>query len=303
MRTSKVATVNARYPRLVVAALAALAVAATTAGCSSSLPSSVAAAPVESVVTGLWPLAVAAQAIGGDKVAVDDVVPAGDNPFTYPLDPARQRTVEAAGLAVEIGRGFQPAFEEAARHAPRTLALEQVLRPASPYVWLSPTMMERAVSAIADAMTSADPPAGPLFERNAAGFRAEIESLRIDYSSTLSVCPGTAVVAPDRALADLAGDLGLTETVVAASASAASVSGAARVLESANATALIRQPWVDDSGVERVGAAAGIRPTEFDTLAGVPAGPVTGSGDPYTQLMENDLNVLSRALGCNNNEQ
>jgi zinc transport system substrate-binding protein len=272
------------------------------AGCTSALPSSVADAPVLSVVTGLWPLAQAAQALGGDKVAVDDLVPPGSNPLTFRPDASAQRIIQSAGLVLEAGDGLQPGFEAAAQGAPKVLAVAHQLGAGSPYVWLDPATMERAVGAVTDAMAAADPQAAALFRRNATGLTAEVESVRIDYSSTLSTCPGNTMVTPDRAFSDMAAAYSLTNLIIGPQPSASTVSDAKSRIEAGSSVAVVTQPWVDNRGVQQVAAVTASKLTDLDTLAGTPLNP-PGGQNPYTQAMEQNLGRLSSALGCNNNEQ
>ncbi len=280
----------------------ALALLSLAAGCTSALPKTVSGAPVLSVVTGLWPLANLVQDIGGDKVAVDDPIPPGIDPLTYRPSAPVLRIVRSAGLVIDAGGGLQPGFEQAARGAQQSLSVATQLGAASPYVWLDPTMMEKAVTAVTDAMAAADPQAGPLFRRNAGGVGAALESLKIDYSTTLSSCPGDTMVTPDRAFTDMASEFGLTQLVVGPRPSPAVVSATTGRIQAGSSVALVSEPWVDNNGIRAVAAASSTKITALDTLAGTPTRPPSGH-DPYTQLMEQNLGHLSAALGCNNNEQ
>lgn len=272
------------------------------AGCSSALPKSVSAAPVLSVVTGLWPLAQAATEIGGDKVAVDLIVPPGTNPLTFQPDQAAGNVVRSAGLVVLAGGGLQPALADSAQGAAHVLQLTDAVHTPDPYVWLDPATMERTVQAIGDAMASANPAAASLYQRNAAGFRSEITSLDIDYSSTLTTCPGNTMVTPDGAFGGMASHYGLTDLVVPAGSSTATVQSSAARLQGNRAGAAFSQPWVDNAGVQAASSAAGARLHPVDTLAG---SPTTGTAAQNTYLvrMEQVLGVISGALGCSSAEQ
>jgi zinc transport system substrate-binding protein len=286
---------------------AATAIALLATSCTSALSKSVAGAPVLSVATGLWPLAQAAIAIGGDKAAVVDVVPAGADPLTFQPDAPMIGLLRRSGLVLEMGGGFQPALERAAEGAPAITRLQAGLGGADPYVWLDPASMDRAVEAIADAMSAADPGAASLYQRNAVAYQDQVRSLGIDYSSTLSTCPGHTIVVPDGAFSAMAADYGLDQVVVGPSPPASQVAADRSRLVTGGVAAL-REPWVDDGGVTEVAASAGMGVHAVDTLAGPPATPVAGGGaaagqGAYFARMEQDLAVISGALGCNPNEQ
>lgn len=294
---------SSRRPRR-YRALALCAATIAVAGCSSSLPASVSSAPVLSVVTGLYPLEQAAQLIGGDKVAVDDVVPPGTDPLTYSPTPDQRRAIHAAGLVVEAGRGLQPVFETAAGTGATVLPLAQRLGVTDPYVWLDPGTMQKAVAVLAGAMEAADPPAAALFRQNATSLDAQVSSLGIDYSSTLAACAGTTLVTPDDALTAMAGAYERTDLVVASdpAPTAARVQAVVRAVHDASAALIVSEPWVDDSGVEVVAAAAGRGLHDIDTLAGPPAGGWP-AGSTYFALMESNLATLTSGLGCSNEQQ
>lgn len=287
--------------RTAVALAVASLAAGGLAGCSTSLPPSATDAPVLSVVTGLYPLAQAAQAIGGKKAAVTDVVPAGSDPFTWSPTPAQRATITAAGLVVQIGDGFQPGFESAATGAARVLTLRHALPGGSPYLWLDPATMGRAVTSMVGAMSAADPKAAALFRSNAEALQAQLSSLGIDYSSTLAACPGSTIVTPDAAFATMAGSYSLHDLQVAGDASPAAVRATVAAVRRVSAAAVLSQPWVDDTGVAAVARGAGVRLRRVDTLAGAPAGGWP-RGSNYFALMEQNLGVISTGLGCTSDQ-
>lgn len=300
MNTSRHLTHLVTLRRSVLSLVALAPITAVLAGCSNSLPSSVSSAPVLSVATGLYPLADAVQIIGGAKVAVVDVVPPGTNPFTFQPSAQKKNIIRSSGLVVEVGGGFQPGLEAAATTARSTFALRPSLGVTDGYLWLDPATMQRAVRAIANAMSAADPKAGPLFKQNAASYADEIGSTGIDFSSTLSACPGTALVVPDNAFASMAASYGLKLHVVGPNPPDVEAL-ADQLTTTGGPVAAAIQPWADNSGVAEVAQIAGLHRIELDTLAGPPPDGWPRSST-YLNLMEKDLGDLSSALGCSNEE-
>jgi zinc transport system substrate-binding protein len=270
-------------------------------GCTTSLPKSVANAPSLSVATALWPLAQAAMQVGGGKVVVVNIVPAGTNPLTYTPGAPQTRILQGSGLVLEVG-GLQPAVQQAS-HGARTVAdVQASIGAANPYVWLDPATMVRAVDAIATAMATANPAAGPLYRRNAGAFDDEVRSVGIDYSSTLSSCPGTRMITPDNAFSTMASAYGLSILAVGPSPSPAVAAQAKDQLESGSAVAVLSQRWADNRGVESVAAASHARVRSVDPLPGEPATTAAGQATYFTQ-MEHNLGIISAGLGCNPSEQ
>jgi zinc transport system substrate-binding protein len=71
-------------------------------------------ADATTVVASFYPLAEAAERVGGDRVTVENLTPAGSEPHDLEVSPRQVESVNAADLVVVMGRGFQPAVEQLA---------------------------------------------------------------------------------------------------------------------------------------------------------------------------------------------
>jgi zinc transport system substrate-binding protein len=273
--------------RPILAAVAVLG-GAFVSGCSQS-PTDASSAPALEVVTGVYPLAQAAQQIGQTRVHVTDVVPAGADPRRYTLTPAQTSLVHRAGLVLEVGGGFQPSFEQAAAGAARVTRVDR-------FAWVDPAAMKGAVGSIAAAMEAADPAAAGLFREGATSFAAEVSSDGIDYQSTLSTCSRTTILTPDGAFASMAKDNGLTDVIVGTGTlQAAQVETFAGRVERAGGK-IFSETWTPDDAVRQVALAVHAKVSTLDTMIGAPAG---GWPDGrFVDLLEANLGVLSSALGC-----
>src|SRR5262245_53751099 len=139
-----------RARRATVTSLLALAVLAASPPCAD-------AASRASVVASFYPLAWAAQQVGGDRVAVTNLTPAGAEPHDLELTPDQIDDVLDARLVVELGRGFQPAVEDAAEQ--RDGATVELLPPGTkdPHVWLDPVRMATIVRTVQRELARVDP--------------------------------------------------------------------------------------------------------------------------------------------------
>lgn len=151
-------------------ALAALvSLAGLVAACGTDDPSVRAEQRGKPVVlTGLWPVAELAQAIGGDDVVVVNLTPVGESPHGLELTARQRREVASAGLAIVVGHGFQPVLERAAasRSGPTLDLLDELhlpdrpdgsAGPADPHVWLDPTIMGSIATAVGAAIADLVP--------------------------------------------------------------------------------------------------------------------------------------------------
>lgn len=254
--------------------------------------------PALRVVTGLYPLAQAIEQIGGDRVAVTDVVPAGMDPRTYELTPAQVVSVHHAQVVVSIG-GFQPSLDAASTDLPGVLDLRARLGDDDPYLWLDPKSMGAAIDAIATVLETADPADAATYRNGSRAFGDAVASTGIDYESTLSVCPRRTIVTADGAFGGLAREYGLTDRVVGAAdhPDPVLVSAAARAITTAGLTTAFSEPFVPDGTIRAVASAAQLKIRTLDPLSGEPPAGWPRQAD-YLQLMEANLGALSTALGC-----
>jgi zinc transport system substrate-binding protein len=272
------------------------------AGCGGSTHTS--SAPVISVVSGLWPLAQLAEAIGQGNVSVDDVVPPGSDPRTYVLTASDRARVRSAVVDLEIGGGFQPSFEAAAPG--RTVRL--LPSPgASPYVWLDPYTMERTATVVARALERADPEADATFRTGLANVEAEIGTLDDDYQSTLSSCPDQKLVTVDDAFAGLhprypVTDIAITSGPLTPTPSVATVRREVAAIRATGSDEVYNESWIPESDIIAATTVTRVKVGTLDTLEG----PTTSvawpyrSGQEYVSLMELNLSTISSALHCPN---
>src|SRR4051794_22569524 len=93
--------------------LATVVAAVLAGGCSSSSPGGH-SGPVD-VVAAFYPLAEAATVVGGSDVHVTNLTPPGAEP--HDLEPTTRQVdqIQQADVIIDMGRGFQPGVETAAR--------------------------------------------------------------------------------------------------------------------------------------------------------------------------------------------
>ena len=123
--------------RIILTLLAGVALLFGTAACGEDLDAS---ADTTDVVAGFYPLAFAAEQIGGDRVDVTNLTPAGAEPHDLELTPREVEGILDADLVLYLGDGFQPAVEEAAAES-NGEAIDVLdgleLRNDDPHVWRS----------------------------------------------------------------------------------------------------------------------------------------------------------------------
>src|SRR5690349_8830964 len=119
------------------------------------------------VVASFYPIAWAAQQVGGNRVGVTNLTPAGAEPHDLELTPDQIDEVLDAAVVFELGHGFQPAVEQAAEQ--RDGATVQLLPRGTkdPHVWLDPVRMATILRTVQRGLTKADPKGRATYTRNA----------------------------------------------------------------------------------------------------------------------------------------
>jgi len=256
------------------------------------------------VVAGFYPLAWVAERIGGDRVNVTDLTPAGAEPHDLELTTRQVDDVLDAEVVVVLGDGFQPAVEDAAarRDGPPVEVLEELpddaLAEGDPHVWLDPVLMQDVVRAIEDALVSADPDHESAFRRNADALRGQLRALDETYRAGLATCQRDLVVTAHDAFGYLTDRYGLRNEGVAGLSPDAEPD-ARRLAELAD---LAR-----DEGVTTVFTEELLSPEIAETLAREAGGlrtevlsPLESRSDrgSYLAAMEDNLAKIRAALGC-----
>lgn len=269
------------------------------------------------VVAAFYPLAWAAEQVGGKRVAVRNLTPAGTEPHDLEVTPDQRDAIEDADVVLVLGRGFQPAVEDAAEARDEgTVELLERLPAAAirragghdgddadPHVWLDPGLMVTIVDETARALTAADPSGRARYAANAAAVTADLRALDERYRAGLAQCRRRLVVTAHDAFGYLAAAYGLEQE---------GVSGLAPDAEPdpkrlAQLTDLVTEKGVTTVFTEELVSpkiartlareAGGLRTDTLNPLEGLTPTEV-GRGDDYVSVMDTNLARLRKALGC-----
>ncbi|HEX9994908.1 MAG TPA: metal ABC transporter substrate-binding protein [Acidimicrobiales bacterium] len=277
---------------------AVLACAVLAAGCGAAAGSGK-AAPVR-VAAGVYPLAFAAQRVGGDRVDVVTLTPPGVEPHDLELDPDQVDDVQTADLVLLVGGGLQPAVEAAAGDADGevvdVLAAVDVVG-GDPHVWLDPVRMQAVVAEVADALAAVDGAGAAGYRARADELAGELAALDADLRAGLADCRSRLLVTTHAAFGYLAGryDLEpepLTGLAPEAEADPDRLAELADLVEGGGVTTVFTEALAPADLAETLAAEAGVGTAVLDPIEGPPA-----EGD-YLDAMWSDLAALREGLGC-----
>jgi zinc transport system substrate-binding protein len=275
---------------LVLATIAAIA-----SGCGAR---STAGTGKEAVVASFYPLAYAAQEVGGPRVAVRNLVPPGVEPHDLEATPADVQALRSADLVLLLGHGFQPQLEDAARRGKKVLWLLDTpgLRRfgnGDPHVWLDPLRYALIVQRVGRALGR---------PQAAVRFAGRLRVLDRAYRRSLAHCARRELVTSHEAFGYLAERYGLKQVAITglspeAEPAPRDLKRVVDLVRRTRATTVFFETLVSPRIAETVARETHARTAVLDPLEGLT--PAEASrGEDYFTLMRANLRALRGALGC-----
>lgn len=248
------------------------------------------------VVAGFYPLAFAAETIGGEDVDVTNVTPAGAEPHDVELSVRDVERVRSADLVLYAGGDFQPALEEAAGSAEAEAidVLEGLeLRDGDPHVWLDPLRFAQVAERIGDEL---DAPEG------ARRLVADLHALDLAYRAGLSDCARRELVTGHDAFGYLAERYRLEAIPIAgvspeAEPSAGDLERIAGLVRERGVTTVFVETLLSPEVAETVAREAGAETAVLNPLEGLTEDELE-RGEDYLSVMRANLETLREGLGC-----
>jgi zinc transport system substrate-binding protein len=258
-----------------------------------------------SVVAAFYPLAFAAQQIGGSDVNVENLTPTGGEPHDLELAPQAVARIERADLVLYLSHGFQPAVSDAVRSARGTkldalagLPLhaarnQEASLTADPHVWLDPQLFEKIVTRI-----------GAALHRPAAAraLVAKLRTLDAQYRRGLAHCARRDIVTSHAAFGYLAQRYGLQQVAITGIApesepTAQQLAHVVDVVRTTHATTVFSEKLLSPRLADTVAREVGAKTAVLDPIEGLTP-PEQARGVTYLTLMRQNLEALRKALGC-----
>jgi zinc transport system substrate-binding protein len=279
------------------------------AGCGSGGSSGPADDGKLQVVAPFYPVAAAAQRIGGSCVAVENLTPAGAEPHDLELTPDQVDSIQDAAVVFVMGHGFQPGLEDAAEQRDGTtveLLNELNLEGAGasdPHVWLDPVLYSEVVDAIARSLVRAAPACRKQITSKAAALRAEIDQVGDEYTNGLRECDRRTVVTAHDAFGHLARRYELDQVGIAG-ISPEEEPNAERLADLADRvrrdriTTIFTEELVSPRVAEALAReAGGVKVATLNPLEGLTDAELD-RGEDWASVMRENLARLRAALGC-----
>lgn len=253
-----------------------------------------------SVAAAFYPLAFAAEEIGGDEVKVGNFTPPGAEPHDVELSARDVERIRSADLVLYLGSGFQPGFERAVDGADgesidllQGVELLPGVEGADPHVWLDPLRYAQQARRIGEAL-----------DRNeqAGRFAARLRELDAEFERGLARCARREIVTSHAAFGYLAEQYGLVQIALTgltpeAEPTPRDLERVIREVEESRASTVFFETLVSPRLAETVAREAGAETAVLNPLEGL-SDEELNAGEDYFSVMRENLAALRKALGC-----
>ena len=253
------------------------------------------------MVAAFYPLAYAAERIGGPAFDVTNLTPPGAEPHDLELTPQEVARIQKANVVLYLSHGFQPAVSKAVEQARGKKvdilaglplhAAEEAGLSADPHVWLDPILFARVVNRI-----------GTALGRPSAALVADLRKLDTEYRQGLRDCKRHEIVTSHAAFGYLAARYGLTQVSITGLAPESEptpqqLAHVIQIVRRTHATTVFFETLVSPRLADTVAREVGARTAVLDPIEGLkPA--EQKSGENYMTLMRSNLTALRKALAC-----
>jgi zinc transport system substrate-binding protein len=260
------------------------------------------------VVASFYPLAEAAERVGGDAVEVVNLTPAGTEPHDLELSPDQADLIEDAELVIYLGRGFQPAVEELVerRDGPSFDALDDIPAVADadgdPHVWLHPAIFGGIVDRMEEALAAVSPDDAEAFAANADAYERALGELDEDFIRGLADCERDDIVTSHAAFHYLADGYGLEQHAISGIEPGSDpdpdrIAELADFVDANDVTTVFFESLVSADLAEALAREAGVETALLNPIEGLTDEQLE-AGETYESVMGDNLDALREALGC-----
>ena len=260
--------------------------------------------PRVNVVVSLAIFADFARQVGGDRVDVSTLVPAGADPHTYEPGPSRVAKLTKADLVIVNGLGLEAALEDVVEENTSSSAILVELAEGlpvidkNPHLWLDVQNAIAYVEHIRDALAEIDPAGADTYRANADGYLAELRTLDEEVAAAIDSIPPERrkLVTFHDAFPYLAHRYGLEVVAVVVASpgkepSAKDVANLVDAIAAEDVPAVFKEPQLNARILELAADDAGVEVCTLHSAA------LDKKVNTYVKLMRFNAKELTRCLG------
>ncbi|MDD5084151.1 MAG: zinc ABC transporter substrate-binding protein [Candidatus Moranbacteria bacterium] len=276
-------------------------------------------ATVHAVAT-FYPLGEFSRQVGGDRVFVSAIVPAGVEPHEYEPTPADIASIYAADVLIANGAGMdawatklRPDLES---KGVKVIVMSQVLgfddglgdtglsddEGIDPHFWLDPKFAQREVASIRDAFTAVDVKNQDVYTENTIAYTEKLDNLDRSYSEGIAMCRTKTIVTSHNAFHYLAKRYGFEALSIVgfspeSEPSTRQLADLATLARQKNIRYIFFETLVSPRLAQTLADEIGAEVLVFDPLEGLTDEDIA-QGRDYLSVMYENLHNLQLAMDC-----
>jgi zinc transport system substrate-binding protein len=253
--------------------------------------------------------------IGGDKINLTNLVPAGTEPHDWEPTPADIANLEKADVFIFNGAGMEAWTEKVLKslenkelvavEASKDLKLlENADRDEDlkydPHVWLNPMLAKKEMEAIKNALVTADPANKDYYEKNFSDNAKKLDDLDKEFKEAAAKFTKKDIVVAHQAFGYICDAYGLKQVAIEGLSADAEPSPArmAEITEFAkenNVKYIFFEELISPKVAETIAAEVGAETEVLNPLEGLEDADIK-AGKEYFSVMKENLEVLKKAL-------
>jgi zinc transport system substrate-binding protein len=267
------------------------------------------------VTASFYPLYFFASQIGGDKVQVNNITPAGSEPHDY--DPSTQDIARIENGNMLILNGGVEAWGDKIKDNLKDKDVKIIVvgdglltkelreegeNMKDPHVWLNPQLARQEAAKITEGFIAIDPVNGDYYKGNEKKLDAKLNKLDSDYKAGLANCQSKDIITSHVAFAYLAEQYGLNQVAISGISpdeepSAQQLAGVADFAKKNNVKYIFFESLVSPKLSETIADEVGAKSLVLDPIEGLSDDDIK-QGKNYFTVMEANLKNLQTALSC-----
>lgn len=282
-----------------------------------------------SVYTSFYPMYDFAGKIGGEKIQLNNMVPAGTEPHDWEPSPSDIVNLEKADVFIYNGAGMEHWVEKVlnslknkdlvAVEASAGLTLleghhhddedgkagdkgheEDEEHEHDPHVWLSPMNAKKEMENIKNAFVKADDGNKDYYEENFKKYAAEIDALDKEFKDTLSGLPNKDIIVAHQAFGYLCADYGLNQVPIEglspdSEPDPSRMSEIIKFAQEHKVKVIFFEELVNPKVAETIAKAIHAKTDVLNPIEGLSAEQIK-AGDDYFSVMRKNLKAIKEAL-------
>ena len=275
------------------------------------------------ITASFYPLAYFAERVGGDKVRVINITPAGAEPHDY--EPTAQDIVniEKSRLLILDGNGLEPWAESITKdldsrnvdvvyagedvvyagEKPTTRTITENGKTATdPHTWLDPVLAANMVDNITAHLITIDAPNALYYQSNAYELKKQLTEVDEDFKTRLADCKLDTFVTSHEAFGYLAARYNLKQVAIAgltpeAEPSQKQLAEIAEVVKKNKIKYVFSENLLSPKLSNTLAQETGAQVLQLDAIEGVSQDPLAASSN-YLIRLESNAQLLQVALEC-----